>query len=205
MSRVHEVILVRHAESVANASGRFAYRSWDPHLTERGHQQAASLANQLVHLPIAHLVSSPLIRAQETLVPLASALGLDAIVLPELIEVNLGRWDGAVVEDLRVSDREAFVAWRSDPEAFPPPDGESVLTVGRRVLRALETFLADRNPAITVAATHADCVKGALLTILAASGASARQLSVPNTALVRLQCRPDGRWSVAFFTPDSLA
>ncbi|NMP21337.1 histidine phosphatase family protein [Sulfobacillus harzensis] len=197
MAQVYDVLLVRHGESEANAQGRFAYETWDPPLTETGRQQALSLVEQLKNAPIRHIVTSPLLRAQETVQPLAEAFHCTPQILPDLAEVNLGIWDGKRLKDLEASHNEDFEAWRRDPEAYPPPGGESILSVGRRVLHALEDFVTSQEPGLTVAATHADCLKGAALVITRATGPAARTLFIPNCGQLLVRFLPSfHRWAV---------
>lgn len=192
LAQIYDVLLVRHGESEANAVGRFASHSWDPHLTQTGHRQADDLAEQLQHAPIRHIVTSPLLRAQETIAPLAAARQITPVILPDLAEVNLGQWDGQRLADLEQAKSDAFEAWRRDPETNPPPGGESIGTVGRRVLKTLEEFVTHHEPGLTVAATHADCLKGVVLVVTKASGPAARTLFVPNCGQLML------RYLVAF-------
>lgn len=187
MAQFYDVVLVRHGESEANAVGRFACTTWDPHLTEVGRSQAERLAAQFHSAPIHHLVTSPLARARETIQPLADALHIDPVVLPDLAEVNLGLWDGARLRDLEQSQDAGFQAWRRDPEANPPPGGESILTVGRRVISCLEDFVTRTEPGLTMAATHADCIKGAVLVVTKSPGPAARRLFVPNGGQLMLR------------------
>ncbi len=196
MSKIQDVILVRHGESVSNVTQRFAYRTWDPPLTERGQRQAQALATALRTLPISCLATSPLLRTRKTIEPLSQALGIDPLVVDDLMEVNLGRWDGALMEEISVSetDKDLYAAWRKDPEAFPPPGGESVLAVGRRILRGLDRLLDDHSGTLVVAATHGDCLKGAALAALGAPGECARRMKSPNVGMVFLARDADRRW-----------
>ncbi len=197
LAQVYDVLLVRHGESEANAQGRFAYHAWDPHLTEKGRQQAGYLAQQLQGVPIQQVVTSPLNRARETIQPLADMLGQTPRILPDLAEVNLGLWDGERLKDLESAHSDAFEAWRRDPEAYPPPGGESILAVGRRVLTSLEEFVLSEEPGLTVAATHADCLKGAALVITKATGPAARTLFVPNLGQLFIRYLPSfHRWAM---------
>lgn len=201
MPTAHEVILVRHGESLANISGRFAYQIWDPPLSPKGNAQAQALSRWLARLPITYLATSPLKRAKDTIKPLADEMGLEPYILPQLVEVNLGQWDGAVLDQLRLSDADRFRDWMQDPETSPPPGGESILTVGRRVLSGLDQFLADRPSGLTVATTHADCLKGTLLVVLDAPGHAARRVLSPNTAMLHLTRSQSGRWSLLLGAP----
>jgi probable phosphoglycerate mutase len=69
---------VRHGEAAASWG-----QSADPGLSELGHSQAAEAARalevQLGGAPVT-LISSPLLRAQETAVPLAAALQCDVLI-----------------------------------------------------------------------------------------------------------------------------
>lgn len=193
-SRPLLVLLVRHAESQANALGRFAFRSWDPGLTPRGWEQARQLAGQLAGVPIARLVSSPLRRARETLQPLAEARRLPIEDWPEFAELDMGRWDGLVRREIAEREPEAWRAWRQDPEANPPPAGERISGVGARVMQGLDRLRPGEG--LVVAATHADCVKAAVLHVLGAPGPGARRLYVPNTGQVLFRALDNGLWNV---------
>ena len=184
------VLLIRHGESEANALGRFAFRTWDPGLTERGREQARVLVAQLAGLAIAGLVSSPLRRAQETIRPLSEARGLAVETLPALAELDMGRWDGQVLTDIAAREPVAWQAWRRDPESHPPPRGERILAVGQRVLAGLDSLRG--RSGLVVASTHADCVKGAALAVLGAAGPSARHVHVSNTGQLLLRATESG-------------
>ena len=171
--------MVRHGQSEANAVGRFAFRRWDPGLTAQGWEQAQFLVAALVGVPIERIVSSPLRRARETVAPLAEARGLCVADLPGLAELDMGRWDGHPLTELATSDPTAWRAWRRDPEASPPPRGERISQVGERVMAALDSLPACPG-GLTVASSHADCLKGLLVHLLGISGPSSRRLEIPN-------------------------
>ena len=188
------ILLVRHGQSESNATGRFAYRTWDPPLTDLGWAQARELMTQLTGVPIARVVSSPLRRARETVEPLAHERSLVTTVIPELSELDMGSWDGEILTEVAARDPDAWKAWRRDPDANPPPRGEKLSAVGSRVLAGLDTLRTGRG--LVVAATHADCVKGALVHLLGSSAASARRLHVPNGGQLLLRAMDDGTWRV---------
>ncbi len=197
-----DVLLVRHGESEANAAGRFASHTWDPPLTRAGSLEAERLAQQLGNAPIDHIVTSPLVRAQQTIAPLARLRRLSPIILKDLAEVDLGQWDGRRLKDLETANLPAFQAWRRDPESNPPPGGESIVDVGHRVLAVLAQFLKTCEPnSLVVASTHADCIKGAVLVILEAHGPAARHIWVPNTGQLLLRRFDNSRWLLVFSPP----
>jgi 2,3-bisphosphoglycerate-dependent phosphoglycerate mutase len=64
---VTRVLLVRHCESTGQAP--------DAPLSERGREQALELAERLAEHPIDHVVSSPYLRARQTIEPFAERAG----------------------------------------------------------------------------------------------------------------------------------
>jgi broad specificity phosphatase PhoE len=83
-----EVFLLRHGQSLGNQTGE---RIYDPPLTELGRRQAERAADLLAALQPTHVVSSPMVRALETAVPLAERVRLPVTVWPDLVEYN--HWD----------------------------------------------------------------------------------------------------------------
>ena len=82
------VYLVRHGESVGNATGQ---RLYNPDLTARGWRQSQALARRLAAAGCDRVVASPLIRALQTATCLASLLTVPIHVCNDLAEYN--RWD----------------------------------------------------------------------------------------------------------------
>jgi broad specificity phosphatase PhoE len=88
MSQSRTVVhLVRHGE-VENPTGVLYGRLPDFHLSERGRRMADRLAEDLRERDIVHLRCSPLERAQETMAPLAEALGQSVTTDGRVIEAG---------------------------------------------------------------------------------------------------------------------
>ena len=81
------VHLVRHGE-VHNPAGLLYGRLPDYHLSERGVAMASRVADFLRDRDVAHLRCSPLERAQETMEPIAAALGLPVVTDGRVIEAE---------------------------------------------------------------------------------------------------------------------
>jgi broad specificity phosphatase PhoE len=81
------VHLVRHGE-VDNPAGLLYGRLPDYHLSELGREMARTVADDLRDRDIVHLRCSPLERAQETMEPLAEALGLPVRIDSRVIEAE---------------------------------------------------------------------------------------------------------------------
>lgn len=89
MSGRVRVWCLRHAEAHTGAASIAGAVPVVP-LTTRGRQEAIAAARTLVAEPIARIYSSTALRARQTAELLAGALGIDVVVLPELVEVGVG-------------------------------------------------------------------------------------------------------------------
>jgi probable phosphoglycerate mutase len=131
--------LIRHAQTASSAVDSFNGQRELP-LTERGREQAALLGIRLAGLDWAGVYRSPLGRTAETAQLVAPEH--PAQVLPGLIEINYGGWEGLSESQARALDPTRFEAWRNDPTTTAPPGGESALQVAERALAALEQIRA---------------------------------------------------------------
>ena len=104
-----QLILIRHGEPDLSAG------SVDPPLSERGIRQAGETAARLSHEAIDALFTSPLLRARQTLEPLAQKLGLTPEVVEGLAEIDY--WGGRYlsVEELRRAGGDAWEDFLRDP------------------------------------------------------------------------------------------
>ena len=129
---------VRHGESEANATRRFAGRSDSP-LTERGREQARAVAETLAGTTFDRVVATPLHRSLDTAKVIAARLRLPVEIEPDLIEIDVGDRTGAAWDETRALPNwrdDGFVAW---------PNGETLEQVLARGLRALRR-LARETP-----------------------------------------------------------
>lgn len=81
---------VRHGESEANILHEMSNRGWKHGLTEKGREQAAALAHNLLPIKARKIFPSPLMRAVQTAEILAEALGLEMEVTDALCEFDCG-------------------------------------------------------------------------------------------------------------------
>jgi probable phosphoglycerate mutase len=152
------LLLIRHA--LTDATGKRLYgRTPGFHLSERGREQAARLAQRLRDVPLAALFSSPLERCVETAGAVAEGRGLDVTTLPDLTEVDAGRLTGRTFAALRRSAH-----WRRvhEDSAVRFPDGESLEEVQHRVVAALERIAAGHRRDVVAVFSHGDPIKVAM-------------------------------------------
>jgi probable phosphomutase (TIGR03848 family) len=153
------LLLIRHA--ITDQTGKRLYgRRPGIHLSDRGREQAASLARRIAATRPAALYSSPLERCLETAAPIAEATGLEVRKLPELLEIDYGSWTGRPFSSLRGT--KLWERVRRLPSAARFPEGEAMLDVQRRVVAVVED-VAGRHPRGVVAVvSHGDPIALAL-------------------------------------------
>jgi probable phosphoglycerate mutase len=153
------LLLIRHALTETTGK-RLSGQAPGIHLSERGRQQAAALAERLRSLPLAAVYTSPLERCTETAEPLGRARRLEVQTLPALLEVEYGRWTGRPLAQLARTSLWKRV--QQAPSSVRFPDGETLEEVQTRAVSAL-VQLAGRHPRSVVAAvTHAEVIRLAL-------------------------------------------
>lgn len=128
------VHVVRHGE-VHNPGGVLYGRAPGYHLSELGRKMADRVAEHLAERDVAHVVASPLERAQETATPIAKAHGLDLAADPRLIEAanifegkTFGIGDGALRKPAN---------WKYLTNPFRPSWGEPYVDQVVRMTAAL--------------------------------------------------------------------
>lgn len=130
-----KLIFTRHAESEANADGQYNDDGTSP-LSETGKKQAEALVTTLENTHIDVILSSPAVRARDTLAPLAKKLGMEIITDDRLREVNHGNLASESNTSVRQAERDAFIA---DKERKFGETGETYNAMFAR----LQEFIAD--------------------------------------------------------------
>ncbi len=152
-------ILVRHGFSMGNKEKKFTGQL-DLPLDEVGEKQALSVKEYIISEYKPDLIfSSDLIRAYNTVKPLAENLQIDIIKSKELREVDVGEWQGVEIEKIKKKYPEEFEFYKNTPGLFDFPKGESYKKTSERA----EYFLretAEKNDGKTiVVATHGGVIR----------------------------------------------
>jgi probable phosphomutase (TIGR03848 family) len=162
---VGTVILLRHGRSTANSAGVLAGRTLGVGLDEGGVAQAQALVERLAQLPLAAVVSSPLQRCQETVVPLAQARELEVTVDDRFIEVDYGQWTGRELSKL--GKEPLWKVVQSHPSAAVFPGGEGLAALQARAVAAVREWdaklAAEHGPHVLwLVCSHGDVIKAVL-------------------------------------------
>ncbi len=148
------LILARHGETAHNATGFVQGRADNP-LNALGQRQAVALAAALSGERLAAVVASPLRRARDTATAIALHHGMDLIIEPDLMEMDVGEMEGLSGPEMRQRFPEFMQAWTTaEGPQVPMPGGESLAQVQQRGWAAVERLHAAFDDAVVVAVTH---------------------------------------------------
>ena len=184
---------LRHAP-VPDPEGRIAGRLDLPCDTSET-EWFATLANRLP--PNAVLVESGLIRCNQTVGALEAA-GLllpPALIEPDLMEQDFGRWQGRAWGLLASAKDPDLPAFWQNPATATPPGGESFASMIERVRRAVERLTADYGGRDIVAVAHAGTIRAALAIALDIPPEAALAFVIDPLSLTRLNA-VEGGWRV---------
>jgi probable phosphoglycerate mutase len=173
------LLLIRHGENDYARRGLLAGRLPGVHLNDNGRLQAERVAEALSKMPIRAIYSSPLERALETARPLARRLRLRVEKVPNLLESDVGSWEGKSVRRLALSKYWRIV--QQSPSRAGHPDGETFVQTQTRVVQAIDAICADHKPRDLIACVfHSDPIKLAI----------AHYIGLPLDRFQRLACDP---------------
>jgi len=156
------LLLIRHGENDFVKTSKMAGRLPGVHLNERGQKQAEALGEALKDVPLKAIYSSPLERAMETAGPIAAGRKLQIIQEPDLMDADIGKWQGKSWKVLRLTKVWKIV--EHSPSRFRFPDGESFPEMQTRIANVLERIVVThKKPQDIIAVVfHADPIKVAI-------------------------------------------
>ncbi|MPQ98114.1 histidine phosphatase family protein [Modestobacter sp. I12A-02628] len=171
------LLVVRHGQSEWNAAGLMQGQVAHVPLTELGHAQARSAADELASLAPGALLSSDLQRAVQTAEHCARTTGLPVTTTPALREQGYGDYEGRPSRELW-----DLVDW-TDVHWAAPGGGESLAQLHARVAGFLELLRADPPADVVALVTHGDTIR-ALTAVLAGDGPEAMPVVTPHNGTV---------------------
>ena len=176
------LLFVRHGQTTWNVEHRLPGQLPGVALSDIGRQQAARLAESLTILPLSAIISSPLERASDTAEIIAKGRGLDVQFEPDLMDTDVGRWSGQIIEELTKND-PAWKEYVRDPTVAP--EGiETFPQVQQRVVAAVERWRArESSGAYPVFVAHADVVKLLIAHYTGLEAKRAGSISIDNASV----------------------
>lgn len=149
-----KLILIRHGQSLGNLCERFLGHT-DMDLSELGYKQAKITADYLKNERIDAVYSSDLMRAYNTVLPIAEQRGLTIVRDKSLREIFAGDWEGKSYIELAEMYPDEYGKWRNDIGNAHCSGGESVMELQKRIVDKI-IKIAYAHPSETVCiGTHA--------------------------------------------------
>ncbi|WP_250003987.1 histidine phosphatase family protein [Actinoplanes sp. M2I2] len=153
------VLLLRHGRTTSNVSGELAGRR-PVELDDTGRGQAARAGERLRALPLAAVVTSPLIRCRTTLE--LALPGVTPVVDEGLTECGYGDWEGRPLKELAQDPLWPVV--QQHPSAAVFPNGEAMAAMSARAVATIRRWdakvTAEHGPdALWLACSHGDVIK----------------------------------------------
>lgn len=190
-----DLILIRHGETAWNRELRFQGHA-DVPLNDIGHEQARRLGLRLAgETVVQHIISSDLMRAQQTAAPAASQLSLPVVTSAGLREQFFGVVEGMRSDEIQSLHPRAWEEWLEFREDHAMPEGETAREFHTRIIAALGSIAAAHKGQHLIVVTHGGVLDMVWRTARGLSLSGPRQSDIPNAGFNRIRitdaARPD--------------
>jgi broad specificity phosphatase PhoE len=149
-----KLILVRHGETAWNRERRVQGGSSDVGLDELGRKQVERLALELKEAKIDAIYSSPLKRALDTAMAIASHHQLVVQAEPDLREMEMGELEGVPITEIGANLSQFLLQWRQGQGLERLPGGESVADLASRMWAIVQSIKAKHQQGTVVVVSH---------------------------------------------------
>ncbi|SEK15516.1 MULTISPECIES: histidine phosphatase family protein [unclassified Variovorax] len=189
-----DLILIRHGETAWNRELRFQGHA-DVPLNDIGHEQARRLGLRLAGETVQHILSSDLMRAQQTAAPAAQQLSLPVVTSAGLREQFFGVAEGMRSDEIQSLHPRAWEQWLEFREDHAMPEGETAREFHTRIIAALGTIAAAHKGQHLIVVTHGGVLDMVWRTAQGLSLSGPRRSDIPNAGFNRIRiadpARPD--------------
>ncbi|HET8600720.1 MAG TPA: histidine phosphatase family protein [Segeticoccus sp.] len=193
--------LVRHGTTTMNVENRYRGRRDIP-LDAQGYQDAVDAARQLSGAGLGAVYAGGLRRTIATAQIIADEARVpDIRILPGLINVDYGSWEGMTAQEAEMFAPAAFKLYKTDPSLAVCPNGERLRDAQERMLEALR-LMGSRHVGEKVAAvTHAVMIRLVVASIENISGeqwripvgrGSLTTMTIDQQGVIEVRQRPAG-------------
>lgn len=183
-----KLYIIRHGQTDWNVQGRIQGRQDIP-LNATGRRQAEDLARGMEKRPVTAVYSSPQLRAMETARAIAGAQGVEVIMVPQLVEIGYGAWEGRTSEDILTTDWELYEAWWQHPATVAPPGGETLSQVDERCRTAWDRIRGEITGDTAVVA-HGGTLAHFIVHLLEGQP-EAEEIVVGNASITTMEYEPE--------------
>jgi len=184
------LIMVRHGVTKWNEDRRYI-GSTDLGLTEKGLAQAKAASEYLAGESISRLYTSEFKRARQTANIIAVPHNAEIFVLPELNEMDFGKWEGLTFEQIEEAWPDFISRWLANDEGYPP-EGESINAFLDRAKTAIQRVLNQESEGTIIIVAHAGTIKLMLCNLLGLGLREIWQTKQDSASISRVEIHNDG-------------
>jgi probable phosphoglycerate mutase len=143
-----KVILIHPGATEYDQQHRIQGRLGIP-MSDEGREEVRQSIVSLASVGMEVIYAAPGMAATETAEMIGDALDLRVKVLEKLQNLNLGLWQGMLVDDVRTKQPKVYRQWQDHPDNICPPEGEMLDVARQRVEKALDK-LARKHKSETI-------------------------------------------------------
>jgi probable phosphoglycerate mutase len=131
-----ELLLVRPGTTDFDLEERIL-GTLDVPLSKEADPEIAKMVREFSGQSIDAVYASPSQSSVQTAEHIGNVLSMKSKTLSRLINLNMGLWQGMLVEEVKRKQPKVFKQWLSQPTTICPPEGEMLQTAQQRVEAAL--------------------------------------------------------------------
>jgi broad specificity phosphatase PhoE len=131
------ILLIRAGKTEYDCQNRIQ-GTLDLPLSEEGWQQVAALAEKLHEQSVEAIYSGPDQASQQTAELVSVSLQQKVKTNKNLHNLDLGLWQGMLIEDVKTKQPKVYKQWIEHPETICPPDGETLPAAEERLQAVLD-------------------------------------------------------------------
>ena len=120
---------------------------------------------------------------------IADSQKVQVFLLPQLVEISYGEWEGRTGEDILTTDRELYEAWWQHPATVAPPGGETLNQVDSRC-RAAWDYIRSHMTGDTAVVAHGGTLAHFIMHILEGQP-DAQEIVVGNASITTVEFDPE--------------
>lgn len=153
-----KLIIIRHGQSLGNLNKVFlGHTNLD--LSETGYKQAEKTANFLKNVHIDTIYSSDLMRAFNTVLPIAQSHNIEIVRDEALREIYAGEWENKSYDFLSEHFLHDYTVWKTDIGNARCSGGESVLELQKRIFEEIKKIAEENDGKTVCIGTHATPIR----------------------------------------------
>jgi len=177
------IIFLRHGQAKNNVERVLAGRTDGVSLTDKGINQAKSIAKFLKPMKISAIYSSPIERATKTAEIVAKHNKIDYTTDERLIELDMGKFTGLRYDKVFEKHGNVFLKFYEGQIEIAHNGVETFTEVKKRVLSMVDHVLKEHRDENVVLVTHMDPIKSMLAAVMDLKPQSLFELIIANGSL----------------------